>query len=172
MGETWTLLGEAPDWKRLYDRREQYKIGTVPRGGAFLTAGADVQKDRIEVEVVAWGRGKESWSVDYRVFEGDTSRQAVWDKLSALLNETYEHASSVQMPILQLAVDSGYATTEVYEWARHQGGRVVVIRGDQRSGAILGAPSPIEVGPLGGKVRRGVGGTVGLLIVVVIAGPR
>jgi phage terminase large subunit GpA-like protein len=156
MGETWTLLGEAPDWKRLYDRREQYKIGTVPRGGAFLTAGADVQKDRIEVEVVAWGRGKESWSVDYRVFEGDTSRQAVWDKLSALLNETYEHASSVQMPILQLAVDSGYATTEVYEWARHQGGRVVVIKGDQRSGAILGAPSPIEVGPLGGKVRRGV----------------
>jgi hypothetical protein len=25
-------------------------------------------------------------------------------------------------------------------------GRVVVIKGDQRSGAILGAPSPIEVG--------------------------
>ena len=72
LGETWTLLGEAPDWQKLYDRREDYKIGTVPRGGLFLTAGADVQKDRIEVEVVAWGRGKESWSVDYRVFEGDT----------------------------------------------------------------------------------------------------
>ena len=72
LGETWTLLGEAPDWQKLYDRREEYKIGTVPRGGLFLTAGADVQKDRIEVEVVAWGRGKESWSVDYRVLEGDT----------------------------------------------------------------------------------------------------
>jgi phage terminase large subunit GpA-like protein len=156
LGDTWTMLGDAPDWKRLYDRREQYKYGTVPRGGVFLTAGADVQKDRIEVEIVAWGRGKESWSIDYRVFEGDTSRQAVWDKLSGLLNETFEHASGIQMPILQLAVDSGYATTEVYEWARRQGGRVVVIKGDQRSGAILGAPSPIEVGPLGGKVKRGV----------------
>ena len=156
MGETWTLLGEAPDWKRLYERREPYKIGTVPRGGIFLTAGVDVQKDRIEAEIVAWGRGKESWSVDYRVFEGDTSRQAVWDSLSGLLNETYPTASGVNLPILQLAVDSGYATTEVYEWARRQGGRVVVIKGDQRSGAILGAPSPIDVGPLGGKVKRGV----------------
>ncbi|HZT29511.1 MAG TPA: phage terminase large subunit family protein [Bryobacteraceae bacterium] len=156
LGDTWTLLGDAPDWKRLYDRREQYKYGTVPRGGVLLTAGADVQKDRIEVEIVAWGRGKESWSVDYRVFEGDTSRQAVWDKLSGLLNETFPHASGIEMPILQLAVDSGYATTEVYEWARRQGGRVVVIKGDQRSGAILGAPSPIEVGPLGSKMKRGV----------------
>ncbi len=42
------LPGEARDWKRLYDRREQYKIGTVPRGGVFLTAGAHVQKDCIE----------------------------------------------------------------------------------------------------------------------------
>ena len=82
LGETWTLLGEAPDWQKLYDRREAYKIGTVPRGGLFLVAGADVQKDRIEVEVVAYGRGKESWSVDYRVFEGDTSRTAVWEKLT------------------------------------------------------------------------------------------
>ena len=156
LGDTWTMLGEAPDWKHLYDRREQYKFGTVPRGGVFLTAGADVQKDRIEVEIVAWGRGKESWSIDYRVFEGDTSRQAVWDKLSDLLNETFPHACGIEMPILQLAVDSGYATTEVYEWARRQGGRVLVIKGDQRSGAILGAPSPIEVGPLGSKVKRGV----------------
>ena len=76
LGETWTLLGEAPEWQKLYDRRESYKVGTVPPGGLFLTAGADVQKDRIEVEITAWGRGKESWSVDYRVFEGDTSRPA------------------------------------------------------------------------------------------------
>jgi phage terminase large subunit GpA-like protein len=89
LGDTWTLLGEAPDWKKLYDRREAFRIGLVPRGGIFITAGADVQRDRIEVEVVAWGRGKESWSIDYRVFEGDTSRGLVWEKLTGLLNETF-----------------------------------------------------------------------------------
>ena len=36
LGETWTLLGEAPDWQKLYDRREQYKVGTVPPGGSSL----------------------------------------------------------------------------------------------------------------------------------------
>src|SRR6202162_4031703 len=89
LGETWALQGEAPEWQRLYDRREDYRIGTVPKGGLFLTAGVDIQKDRIEVEIVAWGRGKESWAVDYRVLEGDTSRPQVWDKLTGLLNETF-----------------------------------------------------------------------------------
>jgi phage terminase large subunit GpA-like protein len=156
LGETWTLLGEAPEWQKLYDRREAYKIGTVPGGGLFLVAGADVQKDRIEVEVVAYGRGKESWSVDYRVFEGDTSRVAVWEKLTALLNETYPAASGVELPILQLAVDSGFATTEVYQWARRQGGRVLVIKGDSRAPALVGSASPVEVGPLGAKLKRGI----------------
>jgi phage terminase large subunit GpA-like protein len=156
LGETWTLLGEAPDWKKLYDRREQYRIGIVPRGGIFITAGADVQRDRIEVEVIAWGRGKESWSIDYRVFEGDTSRPQVWEKLTGLLNETFTATTGIDLPIIQLAVDSGYATTEVYEWARRQGNRVLVVKGDSRAPAILGAASPIEVGPLGVKIKRGV----------------
>lgn len=42
----------------------------MPAGGLFLTAGADVQKDRMEVDVWAWGRGLESWLVDHVVIEG------------------------------------------------------------------------------------------------------
>jgi len=156
LGETWTLLGEAPEWQKLYDRRESYKVGTVPPGALFLTAGADVQKDRIEVEIVGWGRGKESWSVDYRVFEGDTSRPQVWEKLTALLNETFTTTGGLELPVLQLAVDSGFAATEVYQWARRQGGRVVVIKGDSRAPALLGPAAPVEVGPLGKRITRGV----------------
>ena len=33
LGETWVETGEAPDWQRLYDRREEGRIGTVPSGG-------------------------------------------------------------------------------------------------------------------------------------------
>lgn len=57
LGETWVEEGEAPDWQRLLERREDYAIGTIPAGGLLLTAGADVQKDRIEVSVWAFGRG-------------------------------------------------------------------------------------------------------------------
>ena len=74
LGETWIETGEAPDWQRLYDRRERWKSGTVPADGLFLTAGADVQKDQIEVDVWAWGRGLESWLVDHVVIEGGPDR--------------------------------------------------------------------------------------------------
>ncbi len=42
LGESWVETGEAPDWQRLWERREDWPIGTVPPGGLFLTAGADV----------------------------------------------------------------------------------------------------------------------------------
>src|SRR3546814_5044416 len=79
----WTEAGEAPDWQRLYDRREDDALATVPAGGVYLTAGVDVQKDRLVVEIVAWGRGLESWSVDYRTLSGDPVR-------------TEEHTSELQ----------------------------------------------------------------------------
>ena len=68
----------------------------MPELALFLTAGVDVQKDRIEVEVVAWGRGKESWSVDYRVIEGDTARADVWLKLDAILARDWPHAAATR----------------------------------------------------------------------------
>ena len=59
LAELWEEKGEAPDWQRLYDRREDYCRGSIPVGAVFLMAGADVQKDRIEVEIVAWGKGRD-----------------------------------------------------------------------------------------------------------------
>jgi phage terminase large subunit GpA-like protein len=157
LGETWALQGEAPEWQRLYDRREDYRIGVVPRGGLFLTAGVDIQKDRIELEVVAWGRGKESWSVDYQVLEGQTAEAAVWHKLTTVLGSYYPTEGGAALPIGRFAIDSGYATPEVYAWARRYGGtRAVVIKGDSRGAAPISAPSPIEVGPQGNRVRWGI----------------
>jgi phage terminase large subunit GpA-like protein len=157
LGETWALRGDAPDWQRVYDRREDYRIGTVPKGGLFLTAGIDIQKDRIEAEVVAWGRGKESWSVDYQVLEGQTAEAAVWEKLTALLETHYPTESGATLSLSRFAIDSGYATPEVYAWTRkHGGARAVVIKGDARAAAPVSAPSPIEVGPYGKRIRFGV----------------
>jgi phage terminase large subunit GpA-like protein len=41
----------------------------VPAGGLFVTAGREVQKDRIEVSVWVWSRALESWLVDHAVIE-------------------------------------------------------------------------------------------------------
>ena len=156
-GETWAQQGDAPEWRRLYDRREDYRFGTVPAGGLFLTAGVDIQKDRIEVEIVAWGRGKESWSVDYQVLQGRTSEAPVWAKLTALVGTHFASEHGVTMPILRLAIDSGYATQEVYAWVRQLGGETaIVIKGDSRAAAPISQPSPIDVGPRGERIHWGV----------------
>ena len=157
LGETYVESGEAPEWHRLYDRREDYKIGTVPRGGLFLTAGADVQKDRLELEIVAWGRDRESWSVDYRVLQGDPAKADVWIALDAVLAESFTHETGVNLAIIKLAIDTGYATQEVYDWVRRQqGDRVLAIKGVDRLGAPLGAPSHMDVTVEGKRKRRGL----------------
>ncbi len=138
LGEPFEEEFDAPEWQRLYERREHYPMGVVPEGGLFLTAGVDVQKDRLECEIVAWGRNKESWSVDYHTLEGDTARQEVWEKLEGLLRKDWPHACGATLPIRVMAVDSGYATQDVYAWAK---GHPQASWGG--SGARAGAPRTV-----------------------------
>jgi phage terminase large subunit GpA-like protein len=156
LAETWRDRGEAPDWERLFEgRREDYAEGTVPRGGLFLTAGVDVQKDRVVVEVVAWGRGKSSWSVLYGVIPGDTADlvSGPWPQVDALLARTYRHESGAEMPIRMLAVDSGYNTQQVYTWARrYPQNRVMAVKGQSGStGVLVGTPTTVDINMRGRK---------------------
>lgn len=148
LGETWADKGEAPEWQRLYDRRESYAMGTVPAGALFLTAGVDVQKDRLVVEIVGWGRGKASWSIDYGVLPGDTSdlQGGPWPQLDALLARAFAHEAGVEMPIRMLAVDSGYNTQAVYTWARkYPLNRVIAVKGQAGGGVLIGSPSTVDI---------------------------
>jgi phage terminase large subunit GpA-like protein len=165
LGESWQERGDAPDWQPLYDRREDYALGSVPQGGLFLTAGADIHPNRIEVEVVAWGRGKESWSVDYRVLMGDTAHADVWRELDAVLDEEFLHASGARLPIRVLCVDAGFNPRITYDWVRNHpqaswgpaGARAahpktaVAIKGTARTDRLVLGASSVDAG---GK-RRG-----------------
>lgn len=156
LAETWVERGEAPPWKGLYERRETYAIGRAPRGVLFLTAGADVQKDRIEVQIVGWGRRKENWSVDYLVLVGDTSRSEVWAHLDAVLESRYPTESGLELAISKLAIDSGYATNDVYAWVRSKGAaRVMATKGHDRAAAPVGQPTAVDVKKDGKKIARG-----------------
>lgn len=158
LGETWMETGEAPDWQRLADRRETWAPGTVPARGLFLTAGADVQKDRIEVDVWAWGRGLESWLVDHIVIEGGPGDPACWQTLTDLLGRTWAHASGQHLAIARLAIDTGYETSAVYGWARQVGFAQVApvkgLEGFNRSSPVTG-PTYVDATVGGKRLRRG-----------------
>lgn len=139
LGETWVDKGEAPDWERLFERRESYPIGIVPIGGLVLTAGVDVQKDRIEVEIVAWGKNNESWSIDYQVHDLNKKH------LLTLMNTLFKCEDNLDRPISMMAIDAGYATQEVYSWIRSlPQGRVIAVKGVDKALVPLGRPGKVD----------------------------
>ncbi|GAB4112447.1 MAG: phage terminase large subunit family protein [Tibeticola sp.] len=157
LGETWVEEGEAPDWQRLVERREDYPLGRVPEGGLLLVGGADVQKDRIEASIWAFGRGKASWLVEHRVLMGDTARDAVWKRLAELVAERWTHASGAAMPLARLALDTGFATQEAYAFVRAcRDPRVMPVKGVARGAALIGTPTAVDVSLAGKKLRRGI----------------
>ena len=157
LGETWVEEGEAPDWQRLVERREDYKVGSVPEGGLLLVGGADVQKDRIEASVWAFGRGKESWLIEHRVLMGDTARDAVWKRLAEMLTESWTHTSGAALPLTRFAIDTGFATQEAYAFVRAcRDSRVMAVKGVARGAALIGTPTAVDMTQGGKKLRRGI----------------
>ncbi|PRX27773.1 Phage terminase, large subunit GpA [Meinhardsimonia xiamenensis] len=161
LGETWAERGEAPDWQRLYERREDWPLGTAPEGALVLTAGADVQRDRIEVDVWGWGRRLESWLVDHVVIEGDTGGAEVWQELTRFLDATWPHESGARMRLARLAIDAGdgLTTGAVYAWVRSVSpGPAMAVKGVpgfDRAAPVDG-PSHADVTENGRRLRRGV----------------
>lgn len=120
LGETWEDQGEVVNEGDLYNRREEY-AAPVPAEAVVLTAGVDIQDDRIELEVVAWGEGEESWNIDYRVINGDTSTDVPWVDLEDAILREYEHELGAMVRIAAVVVDSGHRTSQVYDFVRQTG---------------------------------------------------
>jgi phage terminase large subunit GpA-like protein len=157
LGEPWEAKGEAPDYLKLFARREDYPLGRLPPGAMIVTAGVDVQADRLEFAVWAWGLGKTSWLVDRGVIPGDTAGLETWAKLGPVLARQYEDWQGRLWPIEAAAIDSGYNTHTVYEWVRHQGDRVFAVKGmPGHLAPALGTPSRQEVDWQGKRVRGGI----------------
>jgi phage terminase large subunit GpA-like protein len=145
LAETFKEKHESPPWQDLAERKEGYDRNAPPDGVVFLTAGVDIQKNRIEVEIVGWGRGKRSWSIDYRVIEGFTAGPEAWEKLAQLLTETWTTDTGAKLTIRLMGIDSGYNTARVYDFCRQHGSRrVAPLKGMDGQSAIISAPRPID----------------------------
>lgn len=147
LGESYEERGEAPPVDRVMLRRQNYAPETLivrddgtydfiearlPEGPVCLTLGADVQHDRIECELVAWGPGKESWSAGYHVIPGDTSdpNGKPWQLLTEILTRP-EHGG---LPLALALIDSGDQTSVVYTYCDRFESGVLPSKGDDRAG--------------------------------------
>lgn len=158
MARTWREKGEQPDWKRLYERREDYKIGSVPKGALMITCGVDVGKDYLTYEVVGWGRKRRSWSIETGVISGKLEDQETKEQLAALFDRVYTNEHGIEMRIEKAALDSGYNTQEVYSFCRWYGApdRVVPIKGQDSLQTMIGTPRPVDINIDGQRLKRGI----------------
>ena len=112
-----------------------------------------MQMDRLEVEIVGWGIGLESWSIDYRILYGNPMHDDVWRELDSLLLETFSHESGAELPISSACIDTGggQGTTQAcYEYLRKRdSGRIFGIKG------VSGHNRPLVSAPSRKKSGRG-----------------
>ena len=102
-----------------YESRLEEYDAEVPEGGLILTAGVDTQDNRLEIEVVCWGRLEESWSVTYKILHGDTSKPFVWQELDLFLATKYIHSSGGSMVVKATGVDTqGHSSKMAYEFCK------------------------------------------------------
>jgi phage terminase large subunit GpA-like protein len=144
MGIAYEFTGDTPEPDSLQDRALDYEPGTVPAGGLILTVGVDVQHDRLEVIIRAWGRGEESWLVYYDKLYGNTLliEDPVWKELDKVLFANYPHELGFNLRVAAVSIDSsdGQTSEAVYKYVRSRQGR-----GIAHVMAIKGHGSPDKV---------------------------
>jgi phage terminase large subunit GpA-like protein len=151
LAETWEERGTGVEDHVLMARAEEYDTSLLPDGVLLLTAGCDVQPNRLEIEVVGWGVGEESWSIDYRVIIGDPNEKLVWQQLDNYLSTEYQHPCGIKLRQARTFIDTaGHNTTAVYDYVRDRGGvGIFGIKGQPGDGKPpVGTPTKSNIGKI------------------------
>lgn len=117
-GEPYSFTGEATPAAAVRALCGAYTQGEVMEGVRRLTAGVDVQKNRLVYAVRGWGEGMESWLVDYGEIHGNTDERPVWDELAHLLAREFAAGKDggKALTIRRMGIDSGYRPGD--KWRR------------------------------------------------------
>tara|TARA_X000000368_G_scaffold375288_1_gene327574 strand:+ start:280 stop:2073 length:1794 start_codon:yes stop_codon:yes gene_type:complete len=147
LGESWEEQGDAVEYDTLLQRRLSYDKTTVPEEVLVITAGVDTQKDRLECQLVGWGKNYEAWVLDYKIFWGDPNAFNVWSDLDAYLKKRFKTETNRIIPISCTCIDSGgHHTNQVYQFTKpRQARRIFAIKGSSQAGKPI-ANRPTFVG--------------------------
>lgn len=163
LAECFNIDGEiAADASALSKRRVEM-TAQVPDGVGLLTAGVDVQGDRLEFLLIGWGEGQQAWLLKHERIYGDPEQQTVWDDLDLLLTAVRALPSGAPLKIRCAAVDSGAFTNAVYRFVRTRQRRgVFATKGmSTRGKALINRPGRankqgVRVVPLGTETGKDV----------------
>jgi len=135
----------ALPWKKIIkeveidqdDRLENYGC-EVPDGVKVLTAGVDVQDNRVEIVVLGHGANGEIWNIDYKVIYEDLLHETARDALDDyLIYKEFYRMDGMPMKIRGTAIDTGgHRTKQVYEYVDERiGNNIFGIKGSSTKNA-------------------------------------
>lgn len=135
LGLPWEDDGNL-DIKDILLKRRAFYNCLIPKDVLVLTCGVDTQDNRLEYEIVGWGKDMKSWGIKYGVLMGDPGKREVWDMLDDVILGNYKREDGLEMQIMTTCVDSGgHNTQAVYNYCkRREMRRVWAIKGQGGSG--------------------------------------
>jgi phage terminase large subunit GpA-like protein len=149
LGETWEEeVGARLGADGLRERAEFYPAGEIPDGASIVTAGVDVQDNRLAIGIYAWGQGEECWLISHAEIYGDPAGKKLWDQLDDVILRTYKTTTGKEVRINSIGIDSGgHFTSEVYAYARERAKHnVFALKGQsQRNKPAIGKPSKVDI---------------------------
>lgn len=118
LGLPYEFTSWAVEVSELEDSAENYEA-ELPDGVLCLTAGVDVQDNRLEIEIVGWGLRYESWGIEYKVIYGSPGAPDVWNELDEYLSRTWKFLDGSELGLSCVCIDSaGHFTDEVYKFVK------------------------------------------------------
>ena len=149
LGETWEEeVGAKLGADGLAERAEFYPASEIPRGASIVTAGVDVQDNRVAVGIYAWGGGEECWLISHGEVYGDPAGSKLWEQIDDLLLRDYPVEGGGTTRISAIGIDSGgHYTSEVYTYARsRRADGVFALKGQSvRNKPPIGKPSKVDI---------------------------
>lgn len=117
-GESYKQKGAFEDEQIFLRRRESYGA-ELPNGVLLLTAAIDTQDNRLEYEVVGWGKEEECWGIRKGIVLGAPNQARTWKEIDSILDKTYHFADGKGLKVVRTFIDSGgHYTSDVYNYCQ------------------------------------------------------
>ncbi len=151
-GQLWKLQGDAPPAESVKALRVGYRSDELPAAVVRITAGVDVQKNRLVFVVRGWGAGLTSWLLRHGEIYGDTDTRAPWADLAGLMDTEWGDS---RMRIYGMLIDSGYRPHPVYDFALQFPKRAFPSKGHQELAKPV-TPNRVELDARHNTAKRGI----------------
>lgn len=117
LGEAYAGEGDAIDELALQERAEPFSIEVIPEEALLITAGVDVQDDRLEVSLVGWGADATAFVLAHMQILTPPKEEVAWLELEDILRSRWKHPLGGMIGVAAACVDSGgHFTQAVYDF--------------------------------------------------------